>query len=180
MSVLTTERLILRQLEEGDADELERLINDYDVARTTLNIPYPYPKGGALSFIRHRAEVLRDGAGYSFGIINKETNGFMGTIGMQLDNHNNRAELGYWLGKPFWNQGFVTEGVKRITAFGFDELKLHKIHAAAMTKNPASSSVMKKAGMKYEGTLRQHYLKWDAYEDIDYYGILREEYLKLS
>ncbi|WP_341278032.1 GNAT family protein [Paenibacillus sp. FSL H8-0537] len=61
--------------------------------------------------------------------------------------------------------------------FGFEELDLHKIHAAAMSKNPASSSVMKKVGMKYEGTFLQHYLKWDNYEDIDYYGLLREDYL---
>lgn len=180
MIELTTERLVLRQLEERDAAALERLIDDYDVARTTLNIPYPYPEGGAISFIQRRAEAAQNGDGYSFAIINKENNEFMGCIGIQLDKTNNRAELGYWLGKPFWNQGFVTEGVRRTTAFGFDELQLHKIHAAAMTKNPASSSVMKKIGMKYEGTFRQHYLKWDVYEDIEYYSILREDYLKLN
>ncbi len=180
MTVLHTERLILRQLEATDAEALELLINDYDVARTTLNIPYPYPKGGAMAFINHRAMVSKKGEGYSFAIINKEKTEFMGTIGMQLDHKNNRAELGYWLGKRFWNQGYVTEGVRRVTQFGFEELKLHKIHAAAMTKNPASSSVMKKIGMQYEGTLRQHFLKWDAYEDVDYYGILKEDFLKLT
>ncbi|MGO4183973.1 GNAT family N-acetyltransferase, partial [Paenibacillus sp. TAF43_2] len=50
----------------------------------------------------------------------------------------------YWLGKRYWNQGYVTEGVKRVLQFGFEELALNKMVAAAMTKNPASSSVMKK------------------------------------
>ncbi|WP_241674988.1 GNAT family N-acetyltransferase [Paenibacillus luteus] len=177
MSLLTTDRLILRQLEEKDADAMELLIDDYEVARTTLNIPYPYPKGSAVSFILHRAEVAGDGDGYSFAVIHKEKEAFMGSIGMQINKSSNRAELGYWLGKPYWNQGFITEGVRRIIQFAFEELGLHKIHAAAMSKNPASSSVMKKAGMKYEGTFLQHYLKWDNYEDIDYYGLLREDYL---
>ncbi|MGM0881277.1 MAG: GNAT family N-acetyltransferase [Bacillota bacterium] len=177
MPVFHTERLTLRLLEAGDAEALELLINDHDIARTTLNIPYPYPKGAAEAFIHRRTEAAQNGDGFSFAIINKESNEFMGSIGMQLDKKNNRAELGYWLGKRFWNQGYVTEGVKRIAQYGFEELKLNKIHAAAMTKNPASSNVMKKIGMQYEGTFRQHFLKWDVYEDISYYGILREDYL---
>jgi RimJ/RimL family protein N-acetyltransferase len=176
--VFHTVRLTLRLLEASDADALELLIDDYDVALTTLNIPYPYPQGSAETFIQRRTEVAQNGDGFSFAIINKESNEFMGSIGMNIDKKHNRAELGYWLGKRFWNQGYVTEGAKRITQFGFEELMLNKICAAAMTKNPASSGVMKKIGMQYEGTLRQHFLKWDAYEDIAYYGILREDYIK--
>lgn len=178
MPVFNTERLTLRLLEVSDAEALEMLISDYDIARTTLNIPYPYPKGAAAAFISRRTEVEQNGDGFSFAIINKDSNEFMGSIGMQLDKKNNRAELGYWLGKRFWNQGYVTEGVKRITQYGFEELKLNKIHAAAMTKNPASSNVMKKIGMQYEGTFHQHFLKWDEYVDIAYYGILRKDYIK--
>nr|WP_243864957.1 GNAT family N-acetyltransferase [Paenibacillus castaneae] len=173
-----TDRLILRPLEEGDADALELLINDYDIARTTLNIPYPYPKGSAIPFIHKRREVELKGEGYSFALIDKASHAFMGSIGMQIDKNNHRAELGYWLGKSFWNKGFVTEGAKRVAQFSFEELKLNKLCAAAMTFNPASSSVMRKIGMQYEGTLRQQYLKWDQYVDISYYGILRDDFLK--
>ncbi|WP_054024061.1 GNAT family N-acetyltransferase [Bacillus sp. FJAT-28004] len=178
MFVFHTERLILRQLEPGDAEALELLINDYDIASTTLNIPYPYPEGGAEAFIIRKAEAAKRGDDYSFAIINKENNVFMGCIGILINNNHKRAELGYWIGKRYWNQGYVTEGVKRITQFGFEELALNKIHAAAMTKNPASSNVMKKVGMQYEGTFRQHFLKWDAYEDIAYYSLLRDDYFK--
>lgn len=178
MSVLHTERLILRQLEAADAKALELLINDYDIASTTLNIPYPYPEGGAEAFIIRKAEAAEQGECYSFAIIHKENNAFMGSIGIQINKNHNRAELGYWLGKRYWNQGYVTEGVRRIVQFGFEEIALNKIHAAAMTKNPASSNVMKKIGMQYEGTLRQHFLKWDNYEDIAYYSLLRVDYFK--
>jgi len=178
MPVLNTERLFLRQLEAGDAEALELLINDYDIASTTLNIPYPYPEGGAEAFIIRKAEAAERGDCYSFAVISKETNAFMGSIGLQININHKRAELGYWLGKRYWNQGYVTEGAKRVAQFGFEELALNKIHAAAMTKNPASSSVMTKIGMQYEGTFRQHFLKWDAYEDIAYYSLLREDYFK--
>lgn len=180
VTILQTDRLILRQLEEGDADTLEQLINDYDIARTTLHIPYPYPKGSAVAFIQHRADVAKRGDGYSFAIIDKESQAFMGSVGMNTDRKNNRSELGYWLAKCYWNRGFVTESAKRIIQFGFEELHLNKIYAAAMTMNPASSQVMKKIGMQYEGTFRQQYIKWDQYVDIEYYGILLEDFIKTS
>lgn len=59
----------------------------------------------------------------------------------------------------------------------FDELGLNKIWAAAFTSNPASSKVMKKLGMKYEGTFPQHILKWDNYEDLEFYGLLTADYV---
>ncbi|MBD2867475.1 GNAT family N-acetyltransferase [Paenibacillus arenilitoris] len=176
MTVIHTERLTLRLLEQGDADVLERLIDDCDVARTTLNIPHPYPRGSAAAFIERRAEVAGKGDGYSFAVLDQEAGTFMGSIGMNIDNNHNRAELGYWLGTRFWNNGYMTEAAGRIVRFGFDELGLNKIVAAAMTKNPGSSGVMKKIGMQYEGTFRQHLLKWGHYEDICYYGLLREDY----
>ncbi|MGO4696689.1 GNAT family N-acetyltransferase [Paenibacillus sp. 2TAB26] len=178
MTVFHTDRLILRPFEAGDAEELHQLINDFDVASTTLNIPYPYPEGGAAAFIARRAEIDQEGTGYTFALIDKGNHTFMGSIGMTINNNHKRAELGYWLGKRYWNQGYATEGVKRVLQFGFEKLALNKIVAAAMTKNPASSSVMKKNGMTYEGTFRQHFLKWDVYEDIAYYSLLREEYFK--
>lgn len=178
MPVFHTDRLMLRHLELNDAETLEKLINDYDIASTTLNIPYPYPVGGAESFINSRAEIAERGDGYTFAITNKVNHAFMGCIGIQINQPNNRGELGYWLGTCYWNQGFITEAATRVVQFGFEELALNKIVAGAMTKNPASSNVMKKIGMQYEGLFRQQFLKWDSYEDIIYYSMLREEYFK--
>ncbi|WP_028610233.1 GNAT family N-acetyltransferase [Paenibacillus harenae] len=178
MPDLYTERLFLRLLEQNDAEAIERLINDYGVARTTLNIPYPYPKGSAVPFIQRRTEAAANGDGYSFAVIDRESGTFMGSIGMNIDKNHHRAELGYWLGAQFWNNGYMTEAVRRVVQFGFLELGLNKVSAAAMTGNPASSSVMKKIGMQYEGTFRQHFIKWGQYEDIGYFGILRKDFVK--
>lgn len=86
------------------------------------------------------------------------------------------AELTYWIGRSYWGNGFATEAVQRVIQFGFEILKLQRIWATAMTKNHASIRVMTHANMQYEGTFRQHVLKWANYEDIALYGILKQEY----
>ncbi|MGO4371700.1 GNAT family N-acetyltransferase, partial [Paenibacillus sp. MCAF20] len=90
--------------------------------------------------------------------------------------HHNRAELAYWMGKPYWGLGYATEAARRVVQFGFEELALNRIHAAAMTRNPASYNVMIKAGMKYEGTFPQHIKKWEQYEDLVFYGLNRSDW----
>ncbi|MCM3338781.1 GNAT family N-acetyltransferase [Paenibacillus sp. MER TA 81-3] len=73
-------------------------------------------------------------------------------------------------------QGFATEAAGRVMAFGFGFLGLHKMWAAAMTSNPASAKVIEKLGMKQEGMFREHVLKWDRFEDLVYYDMLKSEY----
>nr|WP_156282456.1 GNAT family N-acetyltransferase [Paenibacillus sp. NEAU-GSW1] len=164
----------LRPFEQSDAKEVQRLAGDIEIARTTLSIPHPYPDGGAEIWIRQCRKI--EGDGYPYAIVTKDNDDLIGCVSLNLAKPHQRAELGYWLGKSFWGQGYATEAVKRIIQFGFQELKLHKIYAIAMTKNPASSNVMKKIGMQFEGELKQHIMKWDNFEDIVYYGLMRSEY----
>ena len=83
------------------------------------------------------------------------------------------AEMGSWIGKPYWNQGYATEAAKAIIKQGFEVMKLNRIHAHHFARNAASGKVLLKIGMKHEGTLRQHVVKWDKFEDIELYGILK-------
>ena len=85
------------------------------------------------------------------------------------------AEIGYWIGKPYWSQGYCTEAAREVVRYGFEVLNLNRIQARHMTKNPASGRVMEKVGMKYEGRLRQSLLRWDQFEDVAIYSILRDE-----
>ncbi len=95
---------------------------------------------------------------------------------MHIVSDYNRAELAYWIGKPYWGHGYATEAVQRMMEYGFNELKLNRIWAAALARNPASSAVMQKNGMNYEGKLVQHIKKWEEYEDVVYYGMTLSEY----
>ncbi|MET3290867.1 UNVERIFIED_CONTAM: ribosomal-protein-alanine N-acetyltransferase [Brevibacillus sp. OAP136] len=173
--VLETERLRLRPLEQSDADAVQTLAGNVEVARTTLSIPHPYPDGAAEAWIRSAHQSATTGEHYAFAIVRKVDGALLGCISLGVTKPHNRAELGYWLGVPYWGQGYVTEAARRILTFGFTELSLNKIIAIAMTKNPASVSVMRKIGMKHEGTFRQHIMKWGVYEDVVYYGIVKSD-----
>lgn len=171
-----TEKLTLRPLQLADAPSIQQLAGDKDVASTTLSIPYPYPDGAAESFIMANHERYNRGFGSTFALISNETNELVGCIGMHIVSDYHRAELAYWIGKPYWGQGYATEAARQMLEYGFNELKLNRIWAAAMARNPASSMVMQKIGMKYEGKLIQHIRKWEEYEDLVYYGTTKTEY----
>jgi ribosomal-protein-alanine N-acetyltransferase len=173
---IETERLILRPYTLDDAPELQRLIGDKDIAATTLNIPHPYEDGMAEEWIGRHQERFDKGEGLSFAITHREEGFFIGGIGLNVNREYESAELGYWVGKPYWNNGYCTEAARAVVRYGFEVLGLNRIHATHMTRNPASGRVMQKTGMKHEGCLRQHIKKWGKFEDIEGYGIVRSEY----
>jgi RimJ/RimL family protein N-acetyltransferase len=174
--VFETERLILRPFELTDAAQVQKLAGDIEVAKTTLSIPYPYPDGAAESWISGCRERSQSGDGFAFAMVTKDQPALIGCISINLTKQHNRGELAYWVGRPYWRQGYAAEAAKQVIHFGFEALKLNKIWAAAMVKNPASSNVMSKVGMKHEGTFKEHIIKWDQFEDLVYYGILKTDY----
>ena len=175
---LKTRRLLLRALRLADAPWIRRLAGDRTVASTTLRIPHPYEKGMAEQWIRAQRERQRNGREIAFAIVLRSRNRLIGVIGLRLTARHARGELGYWIGKPYWNQGYATEAAAAVLGYGFETLGLNRICAYHFRRNPASGRVLKKLGMTYEGILRQHILKWGAFEDLAGYGILRSEYRK--
>lgn len=173
---LVTERLILRKLEATDANRIENLAGDHEVAKTTLNIPHPYPEGSAVAFIHSTLESERTGKLITRAIIEKETNELIGLMAISIHSTFNRGELAYWVGKPYWGQGYGTEAGKAVLQYGFEVLKLNRIYAQSFTTNPGSWRIMEKIGLKYEGTLRQHVSRFGQYYDLAQYGILKEEF----
>jgi [ribosomal protein S5]-alanine N-acetyltransferase len=169
---LATERLLLRKLELSDAKQIGELAGNYDVAKTTLTIPHPYPKGSAAIFIQSMIDSE------TYALIQKESNQLIGMMTLKPHPTYHRGELGYWIGKPFWGRGYGTEAARALVQYGFESLQLHKIYAQAFTTNPGSWRIMEKIGLKYEGTLRQHVYRFGEFYDLAQYGLLREEYLE--
>ena len=161
-----TARLTLRPLTLDDAPAVQTLAGAYEVALNTLLVPHPYPEGAAEEWISKNDP-------HTFAIDDGQLVGAMGLV-MKGDE---MAELGYWIGVPFWNRGYASEAARAIIRYGFGECALHRIFAGHFARNPASGRVMAKAGMTLEGTLRQHVKKWGEYLDVSYYGILRDEWL---
>ena len=170
--ILTTNRLVLRKCTRADAPDIQSLAGDWDIASTTLRIPHPYEDGMAESWISTHQENLDRGEQLSLGITLR-SGAIIGNIGLMFDPPNDMAEMGYWIGKPYWNQGFGTEAAGALIRYAFEVLGLNRVYAAHFKRNPASGRIMQKIGMVYEGSLRQHVKKWGAYEDMDYYGILK-------
>lgn len=173
-----TERLTLRPFGLHDAAEVQRLAGDRAIADTTLNIPHPYKDGMAEEWISRHQDAFTKGQGVTFAVVRKSDGSLTGAISLMGVAKGHQAELGYWIGKPYWNQGFCTEVGEAILRYAFTELALLRVHASHFTRNQASGRVMRKLAMRHEGTRRQHVRKWEKGEDLELYGILKEEWEK--
>lgn len=129
----------------------------------------------AAQWISTHAESFANNEQATFAITQREGGMLCGAIGLIIHRADRNASLGYWLGLPYWSRGYMTEAAQAVVQYGFNELDLHRIYATHITRNPASGRVMQKIGMTCEGTMRQHVLKWDVFEDLAYYGMLRSE-----
>jgi len=173
---IETERLTLRPFSLDDAKEVQRLAGDKDIASTTESLPHPYEDGVAEQWIHKHQERFEKGESVTFAIVHREERFLIGAISLLITEETETGELGYWIGKPYWNNDYCTESAHHILNYGFKVLGLNKIFACHMTRNPSSGRIIQKIGMKYEGCLRQCIKKWDNYEDMNFYGILRNEY----
>jgi ribosomal-protein-alanine N-acetyltransferase len=173
---LTSQRLILRPFRVQDAAAVQVLVGDRDIAANTLNIPHPYPEGQAERWIATHEGRFERLEGATFAIVPRDSEKLIGAIGLEINQQHNRAELGYWVGKPYWNRGFATEAVQAVLGYAFNALEMGRVYASHFRRNPASGRVMQKVGMRHEGRLRRHVRKWGSYLDLEIYGILREEY----
>ncbi|MDR2234597.1 MAG: GNAT family N-acetyltransferase [Chryseobacterium sp.] len=169
--VIETERLILSRLKEEDLDAVTEYLQDRIYSDLTSNIPFPYARKDAEFWLKMSDDAFNGNTGYTFAIRNKQGQ-IMGAIGLH-DRDDDKAELGYWMGKPFWNKGYVTEAAKALIEFGFRELQVHKIYATYFLHNPASGRIMEKIGMEEEALLKQHIRKDDAYLDVMMYSVFR-------
>jgi len=157
----------------ADAPELQRLANTPEIAATTLHIPHPYPEGMAEVWIKQHPAMFEAGEGAVFAIELRREATLIGCVGLGCDPENQNAELGYWIGVPYWNRGYATEAALMVVAFGFAALGLHRIKSSYFGSNPASGRVMEKIGMRYEGCRREQLFKEGrGFEDVVEYGIL--------
>jgi ribosomal-protein-alanine N-acetyltransferase len=172
LPTLQTARLKLRPYSEADIAELVPLIGAREVAATTLRIAHPYTEQDARAFL-----ALAQEPGKVWLASTRRSDGRqIGGVGLRVEDPHQHAELGYWLGVPYWRQGYATEAAGEMLRYGFEELGLHRIFASHFRHNPASGRVLVKLGMRYEGCQREHLRKWDQFVDSELYGVLRQEW----
>lgn len=175
--ILVTDRLLLRPFDVADASEVQRLAGDYEVASSALGIPYPYPDGAAEAWIATLLPGFEKGAHAVYAVTLRSEQDLVGAAGLvEANRRHGRAELGYWVGRPYWGCGYATEAARAVIEYGFSVMGLHRVYAMHFSRNPASGRVMEKCGMVHEAHLREHDRKFDVYEDVDVRGILRDEW----
>jgi [ribosomal protein S5]-alanine N-acetyltransferase len=172
---LQTERLILRPYSPQDAAALLPLIGAREVAATTLRIPHPYTEEHVREFLAKAQADLASGDVLRVAIMLSESGTLCGGSGLMIERDHNRAELGYWIGVPYWGKGYATEATRALVRYGFENLKLNRIYASYMVVNAASGNVLRKLGMKYEGRQRAHMVKWGEVHDLEMYGMLASD-----
>ena len=92
-----------------------------------------------------------------------------------IEPEHRQAELGFWIGRDWWGQGYAREAARAVLRFGFETLELNRISAHHLVRNPASGRVLLAIGMQREGVLRQRVRKWGKYEDVVLYAVLRAD-----
>jgi len=169
-------RLLLRPLEMSDAPDIQQLAGDRDVASTTRDIEHPYEDGMAEKWIKSCQERTAFGELINFAITLIADGSFLGAIGIHPDDTGSQAELGYWVGKPYWDRGYATEAVEAVVHHCFTGLKLDRVYAAHFTRNPSSGRVMQKVGMLHEGSQPGPTVKWGIVENLELYGVTRAQF----
>jgi RimJ/RimL family protein N-acetyltransferase len=182
MIKLETERLVLRPLGTGDFDAY------YSYSSVPENMTYmifgPYTPEEAMGFLQRCENWWKEDPPrvYEFAATLRDSGKMIGNCGLYLDDEKRATGmLGWCYHRDYWNRGYATESVKALLRFGFEELKLHRIHAECNADNIASARVMEHVGMRREG----HFIKnrFDRVGDQKmwysefFYGILREEYV---
>jgi RimJ/RimL family protein N-acetyltransferase len=143
--VLETKRLALRAPRLEDAKTVAAIANDRRIAENTARIPHPYKTSDAESFIAGAAK-----GGEAAFLIALRDKTVIGACGIVFQDEA-MPELGYWLGVPFWGQGYATEALHAVIDYAFTDLPHEALQAGARVTNPASRRVLEKCGFQWTG-----------------------------
>jgi ribosomal-protein-alanine N-acetyltransferase len=176
VTIVRTDRLVLRELEEADWEPVHSYASDPEVVR------YmdwgPNTEDETKKFVQRAIEAQREQPrkNYQLAIVLKDDGRLIGGCGIHVSDPNNREGwIGYCLSRHFWRHGYATETAKALLRFGFDQLSLHRIFALCEPENLASAHVLKKAGMQQEGHFRECKFRKGKWHDELLYAIINHK-----
>lgn len=176
---LETERLLLRKGTLDDASQIyenygkDPLVSKYVVWNQHQSVE------DAIELMKKWQESYEQKKSYKWLVMEKNTQEIIGAItAVKVDETNKTVALGYCYGSKWWNKGYATETLKRVIKFFFEEVGVETIYANHLTSNMASGKVMEKAGMKFEGTLRNRMIDKISNKPmgLETYSIIKEDY----
>ncbi|MDE6598334.1 MAG: GNAT family N-acetyltransferase [Clostridia bacterium] len=164
----------IREWRTDDAKSLATLLNNKKILGNLRDgLPFPYTEKDALYYINSMIGADKNSV-FAFAI---ECGGeVVGSIGVfrQQNIHFRTAELGYYIGEKFWNNGITSSAVKQVCDFVFENTDIIRIYAEPFARNLASCRVLEKVGFVCEGTLRANAVKNGVVEDMKMYAKIKE------
>lgn len=177
MPRIKTERLLLRPFCLYDAKPYFTLIMNPEVLNGT-DMPHELDEVAIREWIVGHPEFWQHRRELFMLVTSLETREIVGSVSIFTHDRHNKAEMGYWVARSMWGKGYGTEAGMAMVEYAFETMKLNRLEANHLLRNPSSGRVLEKIGFKYEGLLRQSYLKDGVFEDLVYYGLLRKEFLE--
>ena len=169
------EKVRIRPTRPTDAPDAYRLVTD-EAVPSRLLWDGPENEEEIANNYRRWQDELKTGASYNFAVERADQPGMIGGIGPRLRTHPLQADIGYWLGVPFWNQGYMTDAVRLVCHLSFKYLEVVRVYATVMVGNMGSRRVLEKNGFSVDGTLRQHVIKRGEWRDEWFLSLLRSEW----
>ncbi|MCG7342564.1 GNAT family N-acetyltransferase [Sporosarcina sp. ACRSL] len=176
---LQSERITLREMEEKDWIDVHKYASQEKVCQYQ---PWgPNTEQQSKDFVK---QVLIDAkkeprSRFVFAIIVRESGDMIGAGEITIRDYSNKVgEIAYIVNPQYWGKGFATEVAKLLIAYGFNDLRLHRIFATCDPRNIGSSKVLEKVGMSKEGRIRENLLLKDGWRDSLLYSILEHEWGK--
>ena len=176
--ILLSPRLVMRAPHEDDIDALAHLANNANIANMVARMPHPYTIADAADFVRR----TKAGAiGKCVYAITKADNGaFLGCCGIEPQEDGRTVELGYWLGEPYWNEGYATEAAQSLTDMVFRTRDIEQIDARCRVMNIASRRVIQKCGFQFQATGMIQSLAIGGMVPVEWYRLDRKTWVSLK
>jgi ribosomal-protein-alanine N-acetyltransferase len=169
---LRTERLLLDLPEMQRIPDYVELMNDLRVSRWLARPPFPYRRKDAREFVTGARRRWRAGLSVPLAIYRASDHQLMGGVGLHAPSAGNQsAELGYWLGHPYWGQGYASEAVREVLRVAFGPMKLHRVAAGIFVGNSRSEGVLRKAGFRLEGQCHHAFFRLGKWRDDRLFGL---------
>ncbi|MBT3455867.1 GNAT family N-acetyltransferase [bacterium] len=168
--IIINKDVFLSELNESDEKNVVIYLNEKDIYKNTLRIPFPYHQEDFKFFFSWISKDIEKNCVWA---IRNHDGKLIGVVGFHNIIRNQKAEIGYWLGKPYWGKGIMTAAVKAASAFAFESLGLSRIYACVFLKNIASTIVLEKCGFELEGILKKNVKKDGVFLDEKVYALVK-------
>lgn len=175
--VLLSPRLVLRTPHIEDIDALTHLANNANIAAMVSRMPHPYTQNDASDFVR-RANDGEIGK-CVYAITRMDTGEFMGCCGIETTSDDMSVEIGYWLGEPYWNQGYATEAAHSLIDMAFRTREINFIDGRCRVTNAPSRRVLQKCGFQFQGAGMVGSLALGGVMPVDWYRLDRKTWVSL-